>query len=183
MALLACLFSPGGARAGAYSTPASGQSPHGNYADATTKCKVCHAVHNAASADDLQGGPAEALLRSQRGQPAPVGSWDIYENGAACTYCHIAGAWSIKKVYGGGLSNYRNDSRYNHDDNHRWFHARQEYRGCMTGFALTATRREEAAAPILPGWGRLSSRRGALRYCRRLAARVELCDSRSSTGK
>ncbi len=119
------------AAAGGYNTPTAGQSPHGGYADATTKCRVCHAVHNAASVDTTQATGTEALLRSLRGVPEPP-LYENHNNGNACVYCHIVGSWAILKVYDGLLSNYREDSRYNHDDNHRWFHARIQYAGCMS---------------------------------------------------
>lgn len=119
--------------AGGYATPTAGQSPHGNYSDSTDKCKVCHAVHNASEEDTRQATDTEALLRSRRGVPEPTTPtpYDNSNNGNACVYCHIVGDWAILKVYDSDLSKYRNDSRYNHDDNHRWFHARIQYAGCM----------------------------------------------------
>lgn len=60
-----------------YTTPTAGQNPHYGYADATDKCKVCHAVHGA--------GDGEALLRSTRAN--------------ACNYCHVSSNFAIKTVY------------------------------------------------------------------------------------
>ena len=58
--------------------PAS--SPHGNYATATAKCQVCHAVHQAAPAGDT-------LLKMQASQ--------------ACYTCHVDIDLTGKVVYGG----------------------------------------------------------------------------------
>ncbi|MHB9003613.1 MAG: hypothetical protein ACYC6C_06055, partial [Coriobacteriia bacterium] len=76
-ALVACMLIPAaGAYAGGYldwadaPQPANGSSPHGGYTTATTKCKVCHAVHEA-----QMGG--EVLLRSTIAD--------------ACNYCHVGG--------------------------------------------------------------------------------------------
>jgi len=83
--------------ASGYSSPTPGENPHGNYSDAGDKCKVCHAVHNAASG-------SQTLLRSTRND--------------ACTYCHITGSYSLKAPYGTSLSNYTTEYNWNHDDNH-----------------------------------------------------------------
>jgi len=118
--------------AGGYNDPTAGQSPHGGYANSSTKCKVCHAVHNAAASVDATYSPPQALLRTRRGVPLPD-TWDRSKNGMACAFCHIAGVWSIKKVYGGLLERYQTNSRYNHDDNHRYFGGtRKNYAGCMS---------------------------------------------------
>lgn len=112
MTALAVVMQARAAQAGGYRTPTAGQSPHGNYSDSGSKCKVCHAVHNANT-----GSGEETLLRSSR------------EN--ACVFCHISGAWSIEKVYGGIVANYTGDSRYNHDSDHAvqvWGPA--NYAGC-----------------------------------------------------
>lgn len=120
--------------AGGYGTPTAGQSPHGNYADTTSKCKVCHAVHNAATSAESTFSPPQALMRTRRGMPTGFAA-DVDKNGAACAYCHISGSWSITKVYGGLLSNYQSDSRRNHDDYHRGNGFGQitiDYAGCMS---------------------------------------------------
>lgn len=131
------LLPAGIAYAGGYNTPTAGQSPHGNYADTTNKCKVCHAVHNANASVETTFAPPQALLRTNRGIQPPTWPSDRTKNGAACAYCHIAGVWSIKTVYGGLLSNYQSDSRFNHDDNHRRLDivfptTRANYSGCMS---------------------------------------------------
>ena len=118
------------ALAGGYNAPTAGESPHGDYSDVTDKCKVCHAVHNASTEDTRQATGTGTLLRSLRGVPEPP-LYGNLNNGNACVYCHIVGDWAIAKVYDGDLAKYRSDSRYNHDDTHRWFHARKEYSGCM----------------------------------------------------
>ncbi len=123
------------ALAGGYGTPTAGQSPHGDYADTTSKCKICHAAHNANASIETSFSPPQALLRTTRGVPS--GAVYSTKNGMACAYCHIVGSWSIKKVYGGLLSNYQGDSRHNHDDNHRrmvqvWGGVSVNYVGCMS---------------------------------------------------
>ena len=116
---------------GGYKTPTAGSSPHGGYSDVTDKCKVCHAVHNANASVETSFSPPQALLRTRRGVPQPT--TDRNYNGMACAYCHIVGSWSIKTVYGGSLDNYQRNSRYNHDDNHRYFGGtRKNYAGCMS---------------------------------------------------
>ncbi|MFA5844958.1 MAG: hypothetical protein WC971_09050 [Coriobacteriia bacterium] len=75
------------------------QSPHGAYAQNTKKCVVCHAVHNAGVNGD--GANSEALLLSTRAN--------------ACTYCHVTGSVSSKKVYGSLAANYEGDSNQAHD--------------------------------------------------------------------
>lgn len=62
-----------------------GETPHGNYTTTSQKCKVCHAVHNAAPA-------GERLLRSTTSN--------------ACSYCHITNNVSDYVVYGGKQTNY-----------------------------------------------------------------------------
>lgn len=80
-----------------YLTPSG--SPHGGYAVNTSKCGVCHAVHNAGVAGDGIG--SEVLLRSTRAE--------------ACTYCHITDNISTKIVYNGDESNYYGaDNPYGH---------------------------------------------------------------------
>ncbi|RJQ50736.1 MAG: hypothetical protein C4521_13340 [Actinobacteria bacterium] len=134
--LLASCFGTSKAVAGGYNTPTASQSPHGGYSDASTKCKVCHAAHNAAASVETTYAPPEALMRTRRGVTR-AGS-DYTKNGMACVYCHITGEWSIKKVYDGLLVNYQSDSRYNHDDNHRLYiqmfspGTGANYSGCMS---------------------------------------------------
>ncbi len=133
--LLGSPFLPVAALAAGYNTPTAGQSPHGGYSDASTKCKVCHAVHNASSSIEATFSPPQVLLRTTRGLPS--GAVYSQKNGFACVYCHITGVWSIKKVYDGVLANYQGDSRYNHDDNHRrmtqiWGNIPTNYVGCMS---------------------------------------------------
>jgi len=119
---------------GGYDTPSAGRSPHGSYSDVTDKCKVCHAAHNANASAETSYSPPQVLLRTRRGMPTGQAA-DVVYNGAACAYCHISASWSIKKIYGGLLSNYRSDSRYNHDDYHRGNGFGQitiDYAGCMS---------------------------------------------------
>lgn len=155
---------PSQASAGGYSTPTAGQSPHGGYADTTAKCKVCHAVHNASASVETTFAPPQALLRTMRGGRSS--SYTV-NNGMACAYCHIVGSWSILKVYGGLLSNYRGDSRYNHDDNHRrmvqvWGNLPTNYSGCMSCHSvhgsnvLTGYEAEILSANPNPGWNTIT---------------------------
>ncbi|RJQ51409.1 MAG: hypothetical protein C4521_12480 [Actinobacteria bacterium] len=130
--------------AGGYSTPTAGQNPHGGYSDSTSKCKVCHAVHNANASVETSFSPPQALLRTRRGVPRPT--TDRFYNGMACAYCHIVDNWSLKRVYGGDLYNYQRNSRYNHDDNHRYFGGtRKNYAGCMSCHSVHGSN-------LLPGY-------------------------------
>ncbi len=132
------------ALAGGYDTPTSGQSPHGGYADSSTKCKVCHAVHNAAASAETTFSPPQALLRTRRGVPQPT--TERFNNGVACAFCHIVGSWSLKTVYDGRLDRYQSNSRYNHDDNHRYFGGtRKNYAGCMSCHSVHGSN-------LLPGY-------------------------------
>lgn len=110
------------AYAGGYSAwvggGANGTSPHGGYSDSTTKCKVCHAVHNAST-----GAGQQSLLRSAKG-------------GDACIYCHLnPGTVSAKRPYGqggGSVSNYvrtilDTDIDWNHAS---WHSDSAPYTGC-----------------------------------------------------
>lgn len=77
-----------------YIEPTTGMgSPHGGYLDSTTKCKVCHAVH-----EPTPGG--ERLLRTVTLQ--------------ACDGCHITGNYGIKEVYNDSTTNYTNATGKEH---------------------------------------------------------------------
>ncbi|RJQ54469.1 MAG: hypothetical protein C4521_06460 [Actinobacteria bacterium] len=130
-AVVAMLVAVSPSLAGGYNPPTAGQSPHGGYADSTTKCKVCHAVHNA-STDATLGASPQTLLRSSRGVPNGFPR-ETPDSSHPCVYCHITGEWAINKVYNGILSNFTTDSRMNHDDTHRaqnWGEA--NYAGCIS---------------------------------------------------
>jgi len=119
--------------AGGYKEPATGQNPHGNYSDSGDKCKVCHAVHNAASG-------SQTLLRSTRA--------------AACVYCHITGNFSIKAPYGRGASmeaNYTTDYDWNHDDDHNSYTAANPnlYGGCVSCHSVHGANTIGTASKIL----------------------------------
>ena len=81
------------ALAAGYSTTGFGTTPHSGYASTSNKCKVCHAVHDAAS-----GG--QVLLRSTVAN--------------ACNYCHVGGTISTKQPYGNSTTSYTNDYAWNH---------------------------------------------------------------------
>jgi predicted CXXCH cytochrome family protein len=97
------------ALAGGYlnSVPGGG-SPHGNYSDSGTKCKVCHAVHNASATGAV-------LLRGTRA--------------GACVYCHLTNTYGVYRPYGSTLSNYESESAFNHTDGHNAFAG---YSGCVS---------------------------------------------------
>lgn len=71
---------PSTAEEGGYVAPQAGLSPHGGYSASSNKCKVCHAVHGAAS-----GG--EVLLRTtniyHNDNKYLGGTWE-----ADCRWCH-----------------------------------------------------------------------------------------------
>ena len=96
-------------------------SPHDDYSDSTTKCKVCHAVHNA-------GAGAQTLLRSTRSN--------------ACVYCHLnPGTVSSLRPYGqgaGALPRYvRTPSDSDVDYNHAsWHYNSAPYSGCVSCHAV-----------------------------------------------
>ena len=114
------------ALAGGYATwvpgGPNGTSPHTDYSDSTTKCKVCHAVHNASGVAD------STLLRDSRAN--------------ACVYCHLnPGDVSSLNPYGkgsGAESNYTDDTKdnatdtgwYNHSSTHDGNYA--TYLGCTS---------------------------------------------------
>lgn len=81
------------ALAGGYQTGGFGTTPHSGYASTSTKCKVCHAAHDAAA-----GG--QVLLSSTVAN--------------ACNYCHITTATSSKHPYGDTEANYTSDTAWNH---------------------------------------------------------------------
>lgn len=100
----------GSASAGGYAAwvggGANGTSPHGGYSDSTSKCKVCHAVHNAST-----GAGQQALLRSARGDDA------------SCIYCHInPGSVSSLRPYGWGAGSLANYIRNPGDPDVDWAH-------------------------------------------------------------
>ena len=107
MIALAALFilPAAGAYAGGYlewsdaPQPANGSSPHGGYTSATTKCKVCHAVHQA-----QMGG--EVLMRSTTAD--------------ACLYCHVGGPIAYTQVYNGNPALYSGTDYLNA---HNWVEA------------------------------------------------------------
>ncbi|MHB0978730.1 MAG: hypothetical protein ACYC5Q_01415 [Thermoleophilia bacterium] len=134
---------------GGYLTPEAGTSPHGGYANTTNKCKVCHAVHGAAT-----GGAA--LLRTSRVYEgdrvdgsscswchplhAPGPAWPsnngVFEDNVStpCVYCHIVGGFAIKTVYGADPNNYWMEStKFNYLNNHASSHgmgSTSYYQGC-----------------------------------------------------
>ncbi len=69
-------------------------TPHAGYTSATTKCGVCHAVHQA-----LAPG-SELLLRTTVAD--------------ACTYCHITTDTGVTVVYGGDADNYTTQDNHGH---------------------------------------------------------------------
>lgn len=85
-------------------------NPHGGYSDSGTKCKVCHAVHNAAT-----GSGQQALLRSSRA--------------GACVYCHLTNDYGTYRPYGTTGTNYSAESPFNHAQSHSTYTA---YNGCVS---------------------------------------------------
>ncbi|MDH4140592.1 MAG: hypothetical protein OEV43_08485 [Coriobacteriia bacterium] len=73
-------------------------TPHAGYGLTTTKCAVCHSVHNAPT---TTGPESQLLLRSSVAD--------------ACTYCHIDTAIGVTRIYDGVASNYNDDLTTNHD--------------------------------------------------------------------
>jgi len=116
------------ASAAGYITPSTGNNPHGNYADTGSKCKVCHAVHNASSS-------GEALLRSSRSE--------------ACVYCHITSTFSIIKPYGSTETNYTTDYAYNHDNDHAGNTSASLYGGCVSCHSVHGANTFGSASKIL----------------------------------
>jgi len=114
--------------AGGYSEPTTGESPHGNYSDTGSKCKVCHAVHNATS-----GG--QTLLRSTRAD--------------ACVYCHVTGGFSIKVPYGTTAANYTSESDWNHDNDHNGNTSASLYAGCVSCHSVHGANTFGGASKIL----------------------------------
>lgn len=70
--------------------------PHSNYQATTTKCSVCHSVHNAPTSPT-----AELLLRTSAAD--------------ACTYCHVDTNIGGLQIYGGLNSQYTVDDVYGHN--------------------------------------------------------------------
>ena len=69
-------------------------TPHKGYAQNTTKCLVCHAVHKADDAGQVLLGATVA---------------------SACDYCHVSlGGISTKHVYNNDPANYQTDTIFNH---------------------------------------------------------------------
>ncbi len=68
-------------------------TPHSGYATTTTKCGVCHSVHQAPAAGEL-------LL--------PAAAAD------ACTYCHITTDIGVTVIYGGVVGNYTTEDNHGH---------------------------------------------------------------------
>lgn len=98
----------------------NGTTPHMGFATGTTKCSVCHSVHNAADSATYVAASAENLLRSSRA--------------SACTYCHITDDISTKEPYGEDVvANYTGDTAYNHGDSSAVLGA---YAGCTSCHAV-----------------------------------------------
>jgi len=114
--------------ASGYSTPSSGNNPHGNYSDTGDKCKVCHAVHNASST-------GQTLLRSSRSE--------------ACVYCHVSNNFTIKRPYGTTLSNYTQEKDWNHDDSHKGAGQQTTYDGCISCHSVHGANTFGGASKIL----------------------------------
>jgi len=89
-------------------------TPHKDYKLNSSKCAVCHSVHNAAVTGTKYGfgstvevyndGETQMLLRSSVAD--------------ACTYCHITTNIGVTQVYQGVAANYTTDSTYNHSSGH-----------------------------------------------------------------
>jgi hypothetical protein len=94
-------------------------SPHGQYSTATTKCAACHAVHNPGQlATSTVSTDKESLDHATR--QTAMGSSEVLLRGTianACTYCHITGPFSIKKVYAANAANYTTASGFGHTSN------------------------------------------------------------------
>lgn len=114
--------------AGGYTEPTTGNNPHGSYSDTGSKCKVCHAVHNARS-----GG--QTLLRSTRAD--------------ACVYCHITGGFSIKTPYGTTSTNYTDENDRNHDNDHNGYTSANLYAGCVSCHSVHGANTFGGASKIL----------------------------------
>jgi len=136
------------ALAGGHKEPTTGQNPHGNYSDSGDKCKVCHAVHNAAS-----GG--ETLLRSTRAD--------------ACVYCHVSNNFTIKRPYGTVSANYTTEYNWNHDNDHNGNTPPGLYAGCVSCHSVHGANTFGGASKILknnPGKALATPVTNEIDFCR-----------------
>ncbi len=74
-------------------------TPHIGFSTTSEKCAVCHSVHNA---DTSANNAQNILLRSGRAD--------------ACVYCHVGGSVSSRQPYGAVLTNYTDDTVFNHSN-------------------------------------------------------------------
>jgi hypothetical protein len=132
--------------------PVAGQNPHGGYSTTTNKCKVCHAVHGAASGGEkllrttvryyntpkFTGTPASYCHPRSGLPPSYPDNSPIEDNPSmACVYCHITGTYAITKVYGGDPNNYWMESvAQDYENNHASSHGMgpdfSGYQGCTS---------------------------------------------------
>ena len=90
---------PSMAAAGGWQDPLG--NPHKDYTQHTSKCKVCHAVHEAESAPPDSQANGETLLRDS------VAS--------VCDYCHVGGPFlSVTQIYDSNPANYQAETGYEH---------------------------------------------------------------------
>ncbi|MCL4368753.1 MAG: hypothetical protein M1337_06265 [Actinobacteria bacterium] len=110
-------------RAGTYwpqtqwSAKLGGGSPHGNYANTTEKCKVCHAVHGAG----ITNGTTvitERLLRSTVAD--------------ACSFCHLSNAYATNPYGVSGSTAYASTSGATSGSGHFSTHQGTSYAGCAS---------------------------------------------------
>lgn len=136
---------------------ANGTSPHSGYSDSSTKCKVCHAVHNANTGNDPWGKPVQFLLRSSR------------EN--ACRYCHVdPGTVSAKRPYGQGAGAYTDNYVTERDWNHRSVHYSgiNYYAGCTSCHATHGANTVPGEKDLKnnPGWALAAPVTNLTDFCR-----------------
>ncbi len=125
--------SPATVDEGGFLDPVTGSSPHGGYSNSTNKCKVCHAVHGAASA-------SEKLMRTTNIyyiDPADWTNQDPWEDNIStpCVFCHVGGLFTITQVYGANPELYWTESTQldyigNHASSHAMGMGTREYQGC-----------------------------------------------------
>jgi cytochrome c5 len=79
----------------AWITANPGVSPHGGYSVSSTKCNVCHAVHN-------PGNPAATTVDTVAGRTTRATGTNFLlrtANTQACITCHVSNTYAIVTVY------------------------------------------------------------------------------------
>lgn len=103
-------YSPKPAYIGWSAAGVNSAGPHADFQATTTKCEVCHAVHNGYTTGTTTGDSAKASNPVNNGFPAAP-SYTVDASGTqlllrstvanSCTYCHIQTAVGGVQLYGG----------------------------------------------------------------------------------